>query len=172
MKFTNEGKAAIATILSCMLKADEAFRSLNAEENEACLDLHKEGSSLNHCTRWGLQAADEIWAEIIGSPAEKASGDGKKVTLNVAQKKCLEFYSKGDFAYLAGIEDKAEFTAAVRNCGDVLLLFLIAELASSEACDSIETATQRLESAIEDIKTVWRTLYTLPVSTPRETQKL
>lgn len=59
-KFTPEGKAAIEKILRCMQEADEAFKTLNAEENKACFDFHNEGSSLNHCTRWGLKAAEDV----------------------------------------------------------------------------------------------------------------
>lgn len=63
-KFTPEGKAAIEKILLCMQEADAAFKSLNADENKACFEFHNECSSLNHCTRWGLQAAKEIHTEI------------------------------------------------------------------------------------------------------------
>lgn len=64
MKFTPEGKAAIETIVRCMQEADAAFRSFNADENKACFDFHNEGSSLNHCTRWGLAAAENIHAAV------------------------------------------------------------------------------------------------------------
>ena len=63
-KFTPQGKAAIQTILRCMREADAAFQRLNADENKACFDAHSEGGSLNHCTRWGLAAAEEIHAEV------------------------------------------------------------------------------------------------------------
>lgn len=65
MKFTSEGKAAIDKILQCMREADAAFRSLNADENEACWEFHAEGCSLNHTTRWGLTAAEEIHAALL-----------------------------------------------------------------------------------------------------------
>lgn len=64
MKFTTEGKAAIKTILRCMQEADTAFKSLNNDENMACFDFHIEGFSLNHCTRFGLAAAEQIHADV------------------------------------------------------------------------------------------------------------
>jgi hypothetical protein len=72
-KFTPEGKAAIETILRCMQEADEAFQSLNAQENKACFEFHNEGGSLNHCTRWGLQAAEEIHEAVTESDKPKRS---------------------------------------------------------------------------------------------------
>lgn len=64
MNFTHDGKAAIATILRCMIEAEKAFSSLNADENKACFDFHNENGSLNHCLRWGLTAAQEIHAAV------------------------------------------------------------------------------------------------------------
>ena len=66
-KFTPEGKATIEKILRCMQEAEAAFSSLNADENKACFDFHNEGNSLNHCIRWGLQAAEEIHAAIVAT---------------------------------------------------------------------------------------------------------
>ena len=62
--FTPEGRAAIEKILRCMQDADEAFRTLNTVEKQACFDFHNESSSLNHCTRWGLQSAEDIHNEV------------------------------------------------------------------------------------------------------------
>ncbi len=64
IEFTTKGKAAIEKILQCMEEADKAFKSLNADENMACWEFHAEGGSLNHCTRWGLSAAEEIHAAV------------------------------------------------------------------------------------------------------------
>lgn len=70
-EFTPEGKAAIRTILRCMQEADATFQSLNADEKKACFDFHNEDSSLNHCTRWGLTAAEEIHAEVVVQDAPR-----------------------------------------------------------------------------------------------------
>ena len=82
----------------------------------------------------------------------------KKPNLNLAQKTCLEFYAGGDFEHLGHIESEVDFAVALDDCGDGLLRFLVKELASSEDCDSVETAMHRLERAIEDIQAVQRNL--------------
>lgn len=91
-----------------------------------------------------------------------------KPCLNAAQMKCLEFYANGDFEHLAALESEAQFNAALRECGDGLLRFLMAELASSEDCDSVQTAMQRLDGAIEDIKAVQRNVSLISAETAWE----
>jgi hypothetical protein len=82
-KFTPEGISAIKTILRCMQEADAAFQSLNADENKACFEFHNEGSSLNHCIRWGLNAAQEIQESVsiesvkISKPKDDPNPDGE-----------------------------------------------------------------------------------------------
>lgn len=41
-------------------EADEIFSSFTDVENHAMLNFHNEGASINHCVRWGLQAAQEL----------------------------------------------------------------------------------------------------------------
>lgn len=72
-KFSPEGKEVIATILRCMEEAQKAFSTLNAQENQACLEFHNEGASLNHCIRWGLQAAEEINEAVSPGDDEAAT---------------------------------------------------------------------------------------------------
>lgn len=96
------------------------------------------------------------------------TGEITKLNLNVAQKTCLEFYANGDFEHLAEIESQEQFTQAVKDCGNGLLTFLVFEIASSEDCDSVETALQRLERAIEDIRTVERKVLQIPDGTQWE----
>lgn len=55
-----EAKEAIATILRCMEEAEAAFAVLSNAQRDACLDYHSEGCSINHCLRWGQQAAQEL----------------------------------------------------------------------------------------------------------------
>lgn len=95
LKFTREGKAAIETIVRCMQEADKVFRSLNADENKACFDFHNEGSSLNHCTRWGLTAAEEIYAELN-------SAEGNAENWSVV----LIMENKTEFQWSGAAEDK------------------------------------------------------------------
>ena len=63
-EFSIEGRAAIEVIKRCMQEAQRAFGTLSAVESQYCLDFHIEGSSLNHCVRWGLAAAEEIHEKI------------------------------------------------------------------------------------------------------------
>ncbi len=65
--FSSEGKAELTRILQLLQEADKAFRKLNDVENAASLDIHKEGYSLNHCIRWGLQSAEDL-NEAVGNP--------------------------------------------------------------------------------------------------------
>ena len=65
--FTPEGKAELTRIVQLLQEADKAFKKLNDVENAASLDIHKEGYSLNHCIRWGLQSAEDL-NEAVGNP--------------------------------------------------------------------------------------------------------
>ena len=65
--FTSEGKAELTRILQLLQEADKSFQKLNAVENTASLDFHNESGSLNHCIRWGLQAAEDL-NEAVGNP--------------------------------------------------------------------------------------------------------
>lgn len=60
MNFTVDGEKAVCEILQHMQAASAAIARLNAVENKTCFDFHSEGASLNHCIRWGTQAADDI----------------------------------------------------------------------------------------------------------------
>jgi len=50
----------IQTLLTLMEEAEAIVSSLSGEELEAINDFHAEDYSLNYCTRWGLQAAEEL----------------------------------------------------------------------------------------------------------------
>ena len=62
LEFTNNGRKTIAKIKRLLNAANEEFKKLNAVENKECFDFHNENASLNHCLRWGVQAADDIRA--------------------------------------------------------------------------------------------------------------
>ena len=64
LKFSPQSTLAISAIAQQMQKAYKAFGTLSNEEQEACLNFHSEGSSLNHCLRWGEQAAEDILKAI------------------------------------------------------------------------------------------------------------
>ena len=74
--------------------------------------------------------------------------------LNKAQAACLETYAGGDFSHLLGLNSKDEVNAAIAECGDTLLKFLMIELSTSEDCDSTVTAMGRIAAAIEDLTAV------------------
>lgn len=76
------------------------------------------------------------------------------VTLSDAQRIVLKTYAGGDFEHLGEIRTVNEFERELDDCGDCLLKFLMVELSGKEDCDSLETATQRIESAIRDLTTV------------------
>ena len=85
-----------------------------------------------------------------------------KTWVNPAQRKCLERYAGGDFEYMLEYDDEAVFKTAMDLCGDTLLRFLVSELATSEDCDSVETAIGRVSRAIDDLQAVHRNLGNLP----------
>lgn len=64
MNLSNQSIQAIANIKKHFNEAEREFRTLSSEENHDVLDFHNEGSSLNHCIRWGLQAAEEILEHV------------------------------------------------------------------------------------------------------------
>jgi hypothetical protein len=74
--------------------------------------------------------------------------------LNKAQKTVLRIYENGEFAHLAQCKSADEFSDELENCGDGLLRFLMVELASSEDCDSIDTAADRVRSAMRQLTKV------------------
>ena len=78
----------------------------------------------------------------------------KKTQFNKAQALCLETYANGDFAHLLEIDSQASFDAALLDCGDGLLRFLVVELATSEDCDSTDTAINQIATAISDLTVV------------------
>jgi len=50
-------------------EADTIFNSFSDVENHAMLLFHNENHSINHCIRWGLQAAIELDnAPDLGAP--------------------------------------------------------------------------------------------------------
>lgn len=85
-----------------------------------------------------------------------------KSHLNKAQTVCLQSYATGDFAHLLEIESKESFDAAIDDCGDTLLRFLMIELSTSEDCDSTETAVRRIMTTISDLKVVSDAIESLP----------
>ena len=64
MQFSKQSQEAISKILVLLHVASSEFAKLSNLESGACFDFHNQGSSLNHCLRWGESAAIDIQAEI------------------------------------------------------------------------------------------------------------
>ena len=74
------------------------------------------------------------------------------LALNESQRVLLAQYCDGEFSYLAQLASQADFNREVADCGDGLLRFLIAELASSEDCRDMETGRDRVVSAMRSLQ--------------------
>src|SRR3989344_3124927 len=84
-------------------------------------------------------------AFAINAQGNLVGHQGASEALNDAQRFFLDTYSNGDFAELASIESSAERKNAIEQCGDTLLRFFMAELASSEDCHDLPTAVDRID---------------------------
>lgn len=81
-------KATLEQIAALLNQADDLYRSLPNSATEAIHGMHNEGHTLDHCLRWGVQAAEE----------------------------CLENASfKPIFGYYINLDERGEFYADVRN---------------------------------------------------------
>jgi hypothetical protein len=60
IQLSPRGKQLVREILKHLERAEAAFGQLSDTDNHACFDWHREHSTLNHCLRWGTQAAREI----------------------------------------------------------------------------------------------------------------
>lgn len=73
--------------------------------------------------------------------------------LNSFQIAVSKEYASGDFSHISEVKSASEFEAFLDDCGDGLFVFLMNELATSEDCDTQETALNRLRNAMADIAT-------------------
>jgi hypothetical protein len=66
---------AISEIEDLLDKATDLFNEIPDSIQTAILNYHNATSSLNHCLRWGLQAAEELredWHTVVaGMPCEE-----------------------------------------------------------------------------------------------------
>lgn len=90
-------------------------------------------------------SAELAQAFAINAQGNLVGHQGASEALNDAQRLFLDTYSNGDFAELASIESSAERKNAIEQCGDTLLRFFMAELASSEDCHDLATAVDRID---------------------------
>ena len=65
-------------IIGAMLsKAHDMFKELPDEVQVQMLDFHNEGTSLNHCLRWGDQACEDL-VESAEAQAKAASKKSRR----------------------------------------------------------------------------------------------
>jgi len=72
--------------------------------------------------------------------------------INRFQRAALEVYAGGDFNHIQAYEFSEDH-------GDSLLTFVLAELSENEDCDSLDTAINRIEMGVEDLKAVLNALH-------------
>jgi hypothetical protein len=89
--------------------------------------------------------------------------------LNQFQKAVLATYGNGDFAHLAETTfvSHAEFNQALAKCGDTLLTFIVKELSTTEGCEDLEEALDRMATARRDIVQVEQALEALLDTAPK-----
>lgn len=68
--------------------------------------------------------------------------------MNRWQQAIAHTYETGEYAHLIVMPD---WDAYLKTCGDGLFQFLITELGDGEDCDSLETATLRLGTALHQV---------------------
>ena len=56
----SEFKKEMKKIEKCLNKAHDLFNNLPTGLQDEVYDIHNSENSLNHCLRWGLQAAEEL----------------------------------------------------------------------------------------------------------------
>lgn len=79
--------------------------------------------------------------------------------LNAYQQAAAKVYGGGDFAHFADITSTQALDGIeLRECGDTLFKFVMIELSTGEDCDSLDTAKQRIATAISELEDVARAL--------------
>lgn len=56
----SDEQKTLRIILKSLADANELFESLPEDIKNETLTFHSEGYSINHCVRWGYQAAEEL----------------------------------------------------------------------------------------------------------------
>ena len=72
-------------------------------------------------------------------------------TLTPWQRAALNSYDLGEFRYLAETETGKDLHEGLRDCGDSLLRFIVAELSHREDCTSFHEAVRRMTTARNQI---------------------
>jgi hypothetical protein len=73
--------------------------------------------------------------------------------MNEFQKKTCGAYAAGDYAWVPEEETAGNrLSEMLDNCGDGLFKFLMVELSDEEDCKTVETARQRIGTAIHELQ--------------------
>lgn len=88
-------------IQSLMTQVDAEFSSLSNSAKDEMLDYHAEGSTLNHCVRWGLNAVDELVADC-DLPSEAPASEAPASEAPI-------------FGYYINLDERGDFYADVRD---------------------------------------------------------
>lgn len=86
---------------------------------------------------------DGAYAEIEKILIERGVLEGQGEQFDQFQQIVLEHYDQGEHC----VHSRAD----IPQCGDTLLQFLLSELSEQEDCDSMDTAINRLDSAIRQL---------------------
>lgn len=81
-------KATLEQIAALLNQADNLYRSLPNSVTEAIHGIHNEAHTLDHCLRWGVQAAEECLEQVSDKPI---------------------------YGYYINLDERGEFYADVRN---------------------------------------------------------
>lgn len=74
--------------------------------------------------------------------------------VNASQAIVLGSYCNGEFSHLLDCKSADSFDAALQECGDGLLKFMVRELAESEGVDGLEEGLRRLMVAVDQLGSV------------------
>ena len=97
---------------------------------------------------------DARWATASCVAKFETQAEDNAGWINDSQALALLNYAGGDFRYLLLCRSEGEFLGELETAGDTLVQFIVRELATSEDCDSIETAVRRVETAITQLTDV------------------
>jgi len=82
--------------------------------------------------------------------------------LNPFERAAIQAYRRGQYTHLFEAADKPTFDAALDDCGDALLAFILRDLSTEEDCDTLDAAINRMTTAQADLTTVLQALRRTP----------
>lgn len=136
---SNSVMDALIRIKGHMDKAQAEFDQLSDDVKRSALQFHKEGSSLNHCTRWGVTAVDEL-IEDLGRPMETPV-----------------------FGYCINLDERGSFLADVLNQdGKVLYEVADGDCMDDESTSIFEDGYMKDKNDLDGLTTYLQSLGVIP----------